>query len=77
MPVRVRMGLHTGEVTQVGEGYVGIDINRAARIAAAGHGGQVLVSAATRGLVGETLPAGVAWRDLGAYRLRDFPSRSG
>jgi predicted ATPase/class 3 adenylate cyclase len=72
-PVRVRMGLHTGEATQVGEGYVGIDINRAARIAAAGHGGQVLVSTATRGLVGETLPAGVSWRDLGTYRLRDFP----
>jgi class 3 adenylate cyclase len=70
--VRVRMGVHTGEVTRVGEGYVGIDINRTARIAAAGHGGQVVVSAATRGLVGEALPAGVTWRDLGAYRLRDF-----
>jgi predicted ATPase/class 3 adenylate cyclase len=71
--VRVRMGVHTGEATRVGEGYVGIDINRTARIAAAGHGGQVVVSAATRGLVGEALPAGVTWRDLGAYRLRDFP----
>ena len=72
-PVRVRMGLHTGEATRGDEGYVGIDINRAARIAAAGHGGQVVVSAATRGLVGETLPAGVAWRELGSYRLKDFP----
>ena len=72
-PVRVRMGLHTGEVTQVGEGYVGIDINRTARIAAAGHGGQALVSAVTRGLVGEALPPGVSWRELGTYRLRDFP----
>ncbi len=70
--VRVRIGLHTGEVTRIGEGYVGIDINRAARIAAAGHGGQVVVSAATRGIVGEGLPAGVAWRDLGSFRLRDF-----
>jgi predicted ATPase/class 3 adenylate cyclase len=72
-PVRVRIGIHTGDVTRVGEGYVGIDINRTARIAAAGHGGQVVVSAATRGLVGDALPAGVNWRDLGAYRLRDFP----
>ncbi|MEA2537533.1 MAG: hypothetical protein QOF11_1767 [Chloroflexota bacterium] len=71
-PVRVRIGLHTGEATPVGEGYVGIDINRAARIAAAGHGGQIVVSAATRGLVGESLSSGVSWRDLGAYRLRDF-----
>ncbi|MEO8229508.1 MAG: adenylate/guanylate cyclase domain-containing protein [Chloroflexota bacterium] len=71
--VRVRMGVHTGDVTRVGEGYVGIDINRTARIAAAGHGGQVLVSAASRGLIGESLPAGAGWRDLGAYRLRDFP----
>ncbi len=71
--IRVRMGVHTGEATQSGGGYVGIDINRTARIAAAGHGGQVLVSTATRGLLGEGLPDGVAWRDLGTYRLRDFP----
>ena len=70
--VRVRVGLHTGDVTRIGEGYVGIDINRAARIAAAGHGGQVVVSAATRGIVGDGLPTGVAWRDLGTFRLRDF-----
>ena len=71
--VKVRMGVHTGEVSRSVDGYVGIDINRAARIAAAGHGGQVLVSTATRGLVGETLPTGVTWRELGTYRLRDFP----
>ena len=71
--VRVRMGLHTGEVTRSGDDYVGIDINRAARIAAAGHGGQVVVSVATRGLVGDALPLGVEWRELGTYRLRDFP----
>ena len=46
--VKVRMGLHTGEATRNADGYVGIDINRTARIAAAGHGGQVLVSSATR-----------------------------
>jgi class 3 adenylate cyclase len=47
-PIRVRMGLHTGEPTRTDEGYVGIDVHRAARIAAAGHGGQVLLSQATR-----------------------------
>jgi class 3 adenylate cyclase len=47
--VRVRMGLHTGEGVLGGDNYVGMDVNRAARIAAAGHGGQVLVSEATRG----------------------------
>ena len=72
------MGVHTGEVTHSGEGYVGIDINRAARIAAAGHGGQVLVSAATRGLLGEALPAGVTWRELRpATGSGTSPSRSG
>ncbi len=71
--IRVRMGVHTGEATRSGDGYVGIDINRAARIAAAGNGGQVLVSSATRGLLGEGLPPGVTWRDLPRYRLKDFP----
>ncbi len=71
--MRVRMGIHTGEATLSDQGYVGIDINHAARISAAGHGGQVVVSAATRGLVGDALPGGVAWRDLGAFRLKDFP----
>jgi predicted ATPase len=72
-PVRVRMGIHTGEASRGSEGLVGIDINRTARIEAAGHGGQVLISAATRGALGDALPAGVTWRDLGAYRLKDFP----
>src|SRR5205814_8142549 len=46
-PIRVRMGLHTGEPLRADEGYVGFDVHRAARIAAAGHGGQVLLSHAT------------------------------
>src|SRR5262245_28713178 len=50
-PIRVRMGLHTGEPTVTAEGYVGIDVHRGARIAAAGHGGQILLSQATRDLV--------------------------
>ena len=50
-PIRVRMGVHTGTPHVTDEGYVGVDVHRAARIAAAGHGGQVLVSAATAALL--------------------------
>jgi class 3 adenylate cyclase len=76
-PVRVRMGLHTGEGTLGGDDYAGIDVHRAARIADAAHGGQVIVSDATRGLVEHALPAGAALRDLGVHRLRgiDNPER--
>jgi predicted ATPase/class 3 adenylate cyclase len=66
-PIRVRMGLHTGEPTVTEEGYAGIDVHRAARIAAAGHGGQILVSQATRDLAGEE-----RLRDLGLHRLKDL-----
>jgi predicted ATPase/class 3 adenylate cyclase len=71
-PIRVRMGLHTGDGTLGGDDYLGIDVNRAARIAATGHGGQVVISEATRGLVSDTLPEGVSLRDLGAHRLKDI-----
>lgn len=69
--VRVRMGVHSGEPTVTDEGYVGLDVVRAARICAAGHGGQVLVSAATRALVGADLPSGVRVLDLGERHLKD------
>lgn len=62
----VRMGIHTGAPLVAAEGYVGTDVHRAARIAAAGHGGQVLVSASTATL------AGTALRDLGEHRLKDL-----
>ena len=62
--IRVRMGIHTGEPLLVDNGYVGLDVHRAARIAAIGHGGQVLLSQATCDLVGE---AGL--RNLGSHRL--------
>jgi len=65
-PVRVRMGLHTGEPRVTDEGYVGIDVHRGARIAAVGHGGQVLLSQTTRALVDHQA------RDLGAHRLKDL-----
>jgi predicted ATPase/class 3 adenylate cyclase len=66
-PIRIRMGLHTGEPTVTGDDYVGIDVHRAARIAAAGHGGQILLSQATRDLVGPD-----RLRDLGVHRLKDL-----
>lgn len=65
-PVNVRMGLHTGSPLLDEDGYVGVDVHRAARIAAAGHGGQVLVSAATALLAEREL------RDLGEHRLKDL-----
>jgi predicted ATPase/class 3 adenylate cyclase len=72
--VRVRMGLHTGEGTPVGDGYVGLDVHRAARIGAAGHGGQVLLSEATRALIQQGLPEEVDLVDLGEHRLKDLPN---
>jgi predicted ATPase/class 3 adenylate cyclase len=71
-PVRVRMGMHTGEGTVGGDSYVGLDVHRAARIAAAGHGGQVLLSSATSELIRPSLPDGVGLRDLGLHRLKDL-----
>ena len=70
--IRVRMGLHTGEGTLGADNYVGLDVHRAARVAAAGHGGQVLISAATRSLAEQSLPEGVTFRDLGEHRLKDL-----
>jgi predicted ATPase/class 3 adenylate cyclase len=70
--VRVRMGLHTGEGNLGGDNYLGIDVNRAARIAAAGHGGQVVISDTTRSLVEHVLPQGARLRELGAHRLKDL-----
>jgi class 3 adenylate cyclase len=70
--VRVRMGLHTGEPAVGHEGYTGLDVVRAARIAAVGRGGQVLLSDTTRALVGDKLPDGVSARSIGAQRLKDI-----
>lgn len=70
--VRVRMGLHTGEPIIARTGYVGMDVHRAARIASAGHGGQVLLSQTTRDLIYQDLPEGATLRDLGAHKLKDI-----
>jgi hypothetical protein len=65
------MGLHTGEPTVGDEGYLGLDVVRAARISAAGHGGQILLSETTRALLGNQLPDGAAVHDLGEQHLKD------
>jgi len=70
--VNVRMGLHSGEAASSAAGLVGIDVNRAARIAAAAHGGQIVVSDAVRGLVSPGLDAGITLRGLGSHRLKDL-----
>ena len=67
-PIRVRMGIHTGEPLVTEEGYVGIDVHRAARIAAAAHGGQIVVSRTARDLIEN----GGALHDLGEHRLKDL-----
>jgi predicted ATPase/class 3 adenylate cyclase len=69
---RVRMGLHTGEPRRAGDRYVGLDMHRAARIAAAAAAGQLLVSSATRALLADDDLAGLEVRDLGARRLTDL-----
>jgi len=71
-PVRVRMGLHTGEPEKALDDYVGIAVHRAARIAHVGHGGQVLLSETTAALAGDELPAGVSLLDLGRHLLKDI-----
>ena len=70
--IRVRMGVHTGEPTRTAEGYVGMDVHRAARIMGAAHGGQVLFSQATATLVEQDLPDDISLRDLGEFRLKDL-----
>jgi len=67
-PIWVRMGLHTGEPYIIEGDYVGLDVHMAARIAASGHGGQVVLSAETRVLLGDDVPL----LDLGEHRLKDF-----
>ena len=71
-PVRVRMGIHSGEAEQTPVGLVGLEVHRAARIAAVAHGGQIAVSAATAALLSDSLPAGASLRDLGLHRLKDL-----
>ena len=67
-PLHIRIGIHTGEPIVTTDGYVGLDVHKAARIAAAGHGGQVVISKEARDHLDETAPL----LDLGEHRLKDF-----
>ena len=71
-PVKVRMGIHTGEGILSGDDYVGLDVHRAARISSVGYGGQILLSQATRVLIENDPPDGVTVHDLGPHRLKDL-----
>lgn len=70
--VRIRIGLHTGEPDRTTEGYVGMDIHLAARVGAAGHGGQIVASDSTRAAFGDA-DDGASFRDLGLFRLKGIP----
>jgi predicted ATPase len=70
--VRVRVGIHSGEAERTAAGLVGLEVHRAARVAAVAHGGQVLVSEPAAALVRDWLPPGVALADLGCHRLKDL-----
>ncbi|HUF06731.1 MAG TPA: adenylate/guanylate cyclase domain-containing protein, partial [Candidatus Binatia bacterium] len=70
--LRVRMGVHTGEATMVGHDYVGLEVHRAARIAAAAHGDQIVLSDATWRIVRDAVGDDVEFRDLGEHRLKDL-----
>src|SRR5205823_2751520 len=73
--VRVRMGLHTGDPHLAADGYMGLDVHRAARIMNAGHGGQILLSQTTRDLVEQELPEGASLRDLVVAAKRAWACR--
>lgn len=70
--IRVRMGLHTGEALLSDEGYLGLAVHRTARICAAGHGGQILLSHSTATVVEDDVVPGLTVRDLGEHRLKDI-----
>jgi len=71
--VRVRIGLHHGQPQMTDEGYVGLDVHRATRIGSAGHGGQILLSEATRQRIEPRLPLDAALHRLGEFILKGLP----
>lgn len=73
LPVKIRIGIHSGYPTSTENNYIGMDVNTASRITSVGHGGQVVVSAHTREGVKASAPDGVRFRALGAYKLRGLP----
>ena len=70
--LRVRMGMHTGEPSVTGDRYIGLGVHRGARICAAGHGGQILLSAATYSVLADEVLPDLRFRDLGEHRLKDL-----
>jgi class 3 adenylate cyclase len=73
LEVRVRMGIHSGRPTLTDVGYIGLAVHAAARVCSAAHGGQIVVSAATRVALGASAPPGIRFGSLGRYRLAGLP----
>jgi class 3 adenylate cyclase len=73
LEVRIRIGVHSGHPSLTETGYIGLAVHTTARICAAAHGGQIVVSAATRTAIGTSPPAGVRFRGLGRHRLSGLP----
>jgi class 3 adenylate cyclase len=71
--VKLRLGIHSGQPTLTDVGYIGLAVHTTARVCAAGHGGQIVVSAATRTAIGTSPPSGVRFRSLGRHRLAGLP----
>jgi class 3 adenylate cyclase len=74
LPVRIRIGLHTGRPTLTDTGYVGLPVHTASRICFASHGGQILLSAAVRDAVAGSEPIGVGFKDLGLHQFHGLPA---
>jgi len=73
LEVRVRVGIHSGSPTLTDVGYIGMAVHTTARLCSAAHGGQIVVSTATRAAVGQSVPTGVRFRRLGRHRLPGLP----
>jgi class 3 adenylate cyclase len=73
LEVRVRVGIHSGRPTLTDVGYIGLAVHTTARLCSAAHGGQIIVSAATRAAVGASAPTGIRFRGLGRHRLPGLP----
>jgi class 3 adenylate cyclase len=73
LEVRVRIGIHSGRPTLTDVGYIGLAVHTAARVCAAAHGGQIVISGETRAAAGELVPTGIRFRSLGRHRLPGLP----
>jgi class 3 adenylate cyclase len=73
LEVRVRVGIHSGRPTLTDVGYIGLAVHTTARVCAAAHGGQIVVSAASRAAIGTSAPTGIRFRNLGRHRLPGLP----